>query len=279
MEKDESIHLKECKFFKELKDEMFLELTEYEQDYCWLLIRCLISRFQDLKKFQDEYWKLCSNLSGFPNERMEREIRKVMKVLKRFYQEYLLDSSSFIDKDIEKDIDEKWLIDLICKEECNSFGLYTFDYKGNQVAKESYGLALFLEAVYFNHSCIPNIGHVTRKFEDSNSISNDQQLQVEKRNGENVFYALRDITKGEELCISYISINDDLYKDSEARKKKLKEIFFFDCSCKLCLSSISEWKEEIEEIVCNQKDCKGWYIPPLLSKDDKWQCEACNSNK
>jgi len=75
------------------------------------------------------------------------------------------------------------------------------------------GIGLFLLANSTNHSCEPNVF--------SASSTNDNRVSM---------YALREIRKGEELCISYIDESDSF----EQRQKKLKEIYRFSCTCRKC---------------------------------------------
>ena len=70
---------------------------------------------------------------------------------------------------------------------------------------------LFIDSIYFNHSCSPNVEY---------HIINDKIY----------FYTARDIYKGEELYISYI----DQFKERSERKKELLKGYGFDCNCELC---------------------------------------------
>ena len=73
-------------------------------------------------------------------------------------------------------------------------------------------LCLFLRASRFNHSCIPN-------------------LQPIFRNSKLSLYASCDISKDEELCISYLP----LWQSPNTLKQILREKYCFECSCELCL--------------------------------------------
>jgi SET domain-containing protein len=70
---------------------------------------------------------------------------------------------------------------------------------------------LFIDSIYFNHSCSPNVEY---------DIINDKIY----------FYTDRDIYKGEELYISYI----DTFKERSERKKELLKGYGFECNCELC---------------------------------------------
>jgi SET domain len=71
---------------------------------------------------------------------------------------------------------------------------------------------LFPEASRINHACVPNCQHTW----------NDNI-------GEETIHAVRRISKGEEITISYANTGT-----FESRRRHLKKSFAFDCSCKLC---------------------------------------------
>ena len=81
----------------------------------------------------------------------------------------------------------------------------------NENAKVEEG-GLFIDSIYFNHSCSPNVEY---------DIINDKIY----------FYTDRDIYKGEELYISYI----DTFKERSERKKELLKGYGFECKCELCI--------------------------------------------
>ncbi|KAF9133582.1 hypothetical protein BGW39_009435 [Mortierella sp. 14UC] len=151
------------------------------------------------------------------------------------------------------------LLDLIMREECNSFGYYeypllpsnhttTTTLEGNN-SKQGYALCLHLrQHIYgFNHSCSPNLFHV----------AHNHQL---------LFYAGRDILPGEEINIAYLEFGP-YYRlpppagaptgagvegtaseegeegEGEGKKRReafetrtqfLKDYFYFDCGCPRC---------------------------------------------
>ena len=74
--------------------------------------------------------------------------------------------------------------------------------------------ALFIDSIYFNHSCSPNVLYY---------IINDKIY----------FYSIRDIYEGEELYITYIDIFKNPSERSE-RKKQLLKNYGFECNCELC---------------------------------------------
>ena len=78
----------------------------------------------------------------------------------------------------------------------------------------SRGQGIYAIGANFNHSCAPNI-------QVSYCDRNDETLVVT---------ALRDLEKGEEICISYIS-EDDCYTK---RQQYLQEHYLFQCLCAKC---------------------------------------------
>jgi len=75
------------------------------------------------------------------------------------------------------------------------------------------GSGLFRLGNSMNHSCCPNVVVAT--------CFKDHRIKV---------IALRTISKGEQLCFSYI----DETQPFCARQKELKEKYLFDCTCNKC---------------------------------------------
>ncbi|KAJ3377905.1 hypothetical protein HDU92_007886 [Lobulomyces angularis] len=261
----------------------------YTLDYQWLLIRTLIrylTNDEEKGNYLSSTFKdvnlMCSNCECFDSEKLlefrnialsiktfldaNTELKEKLKIHLMFYQ-FKKEESATIEKVFGKAYNEEanetdfkilsFLFILICKEECNSFGLYSFKLEGNKSPRQPFGLALFPLSVFFNHSCYPNVGYVTR----NKSI---------------IFYALMDINEGEMACISYVGIKDSLSK--QERKENLKKYFFFNCECKKCSN---EGGNMDEKITCHfDNACFGWMVPTKLVKDAKFNenefvCEAC----
>ncbi|PCH35097.1 hypothetical protein WOLCODRAFT_155769 [Wolfiporia cocos MD-104 SS10] len=81
--------------------------------------------------------------------------------------------------------------------------------------------AIFLKGSMFNSSCLPNV--------------NNYWVESE---GKITFRAIRDISSGEELYISYCSC----LADRETRQVELKNRFGFECNCTACSLSGEERK-------------------------------------
>ena len=145
-----------------------------------------------------------------------------------------------------------YLYSIISKEECNSFGLYTFLYDGHKEHRQGFGLALYPSAVYFNHGCDPNIGRYYAS------------------NGNMEFFAIKEIKEGQEALITYIDTDLAIAN----RKMTLKDHFHFDCTCTRCISEESNQQYNFDSklILCGEEECKGSF-KPLSSA--KWKCIAC----
>ncbi|KAJ2851502.1 hypothetical protein IWW36_000986 [Coemansia brasiliensis] len=116
------------------------------------------------------------------------------------------------------------------REMANSFGVYDPPTKltllsstnldssmlNSQCEQECVGFCIYPTAVYFNHSCCPNVAKV--------------------RSGrEMVFVATTPIMQDEEMFISYGCITDPVSE----RRKRLAENFFFTCDCSRCLVELT----------------------------------------
>lgn len=98
------------------------------------------------------------------------------------------------------------------REMSNSFGLWEgTGEQGVTDDQELLGWGIYPSAVYFNHSCEPNIIKLRR----------GRYLQ---------FVATRDIRPGEEACIAYGSVEDP----TPERRKRLLEHYHFWCTCTRC---------------------------------------------
>lgn len=113
---------------------------------------------------------------------------------------------------------------ILGREHGNVFGIWDTAPEG--VDSEMLGWGLYSLGSYFNHgeySFAASIPCLTTRLDCSPTLR-------KKRNGRVMeYYTLRDVDKGEELCISYVDNNEDVVK----RKAALRE-WFFDCICGKC---------------------------------------------
>jgi hypothetical protein len=102
------------------------------------------------------------------------------------------------------------IITLSSRDSHNSFGIRSLEDGGS----EFFGYGCWPAASYFNHSCGPNL--------------------EKKREGRTWYFrAGRDIQKGEELCITYLS-GEERSLSRGHRTLRLKKTWGFDCMCERC---------------------------------------------
>ena len=101
----------------------------------------------------------------------------------------------------------------------NIVRLFLDNAKKNPKENNFYALRLNLELV--NHSCSPNAAN-----------------EVEATDKDSELRAIRDICKGEEICICYIDNFKRFGSISRKRKTSMKKVFGFDCKCPVCLGKV-----------------------------------------
>ncbi|KII85522.1 hypothetical protein PLICRDRAFT_115915 [Plicaturopsis crispa FD-325 SS-3] len=97
---------------------------------------------------------------------------------------------------------------ILARDPGNSFGIWQLSASSDS---EMFGYGMYVSASYFNHGCTPNI----RKERVGRALQ---------------FYTARDVDAGDELCISYVDIEDNVW----ARRQKLHDKWYFDCTCDRC---------------------------------------------
>ncbi|ELR14357.1 MYND finger domain containing protein [Acanthamoeba castellanii str. Neff] len=106
-----------------------------------------------------------------------------------------------------------WLFTILMR---NTFGLWIVEEgeaEGVYTDRREDGVALFLHASYFNHSCTPNVDRCNRH--------GDKRV---------AFIACADIKKGEQLFIEYV----DTRAPVDERRQELAQRYGFLCSCPKC---------------------------------------------
>ncbi|KAI0551613.1 heterokaryon incompatibility protein-domain-containing protein [Xylaria curta] len=131
-------------------------------------------------------------------------------------------------------------------------GRYLGIFKTNSLPTEAVGDkgGIFLEACRINHAC-----------------DNNAQKNWNEKIKRHTVHALRDIDKGEEITITYLSP----LKNRTARQKALQERFGFTCLCRLCSLPPEQSQESdrrLEEIhrldgVIDQLGIEGLLVSPL----------------
>ncbi|KAG5645382.1 hypothetical protein DXG03_006335 [Asterophora parasitica] len=97
---------------------------------------------------------------------------------------------------------------ILARDTGNVFGIWDMSTKGDS---EMLGWSMYVSGSYFNHDCSPNV--------------------VKKRVQKSLcFITTRDVEIGEELCISYVDVEDRV----AVRRDELSRNWYFDCICKRC---------------------------------------------
>ncbi|KAF4765811.1 hypothetical protein N7455_004742 [Penicillium solitum] len=224
---DQARHNFECAWLKNQGENLRQNEGQYTFAMIWIVLRLLAGRYLELQtgskssklySWEDRFkrgWEsvdlLHSNREHWPQTQIQH--------WKRLAELYLT-------HDIQSDLTFDDMVDLICKEESNSFGLYPretgiFPIPDPPLDRGlDYGLGIYPRATIINHSCIPNITWKT----DSN--------------GRMVFTTSRKLAAGEECLICYFDLPK--YVDVKARRSLLQEYFLFPCACERCTQELAE---------------------------------------
>ncbi|KAL1677551.1 hypothetical protein EV122DRAFT_290982 [Schizophyllum commune] len=106
---------------------------------------------------------------------------------------------------------------ILARDHANAFGLFDMQEKGES---EMLGWAVYVAGSYFNHDCAPNVRKIRR----------GRALQ---------FVATRDVEVGEELCISYVDVQDT----KASRAAQFAQHWNFVCGCGRCRGEKAEGYE------------------------------------
>jgi len=119
------------------------------------------------------------------------------------------------------------------------------------------GQAIFPSFSFASHSCIPNC---------ASSVFPNKTLALQ---------AKKKIQTGEEFTISYISTLQGLLK----RKMKLREKWFFECSCPRC-SDPTELGSQISSLLCQVCNLTDSLVTSNDASDSQalWSCNKCAAN-
>ncbi|KAF9581697.1 hypothetical protein BGW38_001189 [Lunasporangiospora selenospora] len=263
---------------------------EFEQDYCRVLMRILSLRFREMVSKEElctvyagqqisstdqdlvfrpepfaSMMTLTENRESYPSEKLKGDMVDVAKILDA-YQGYLhlwyqqqqsQGQGSGAGASLSR-LSPDDLLGLVCREECNSFGLYAYPPGGDHKeyltsrrdistnAKVGYGLGLFRFASSFNHSCSPNLYHVAYGPQFLVYAARD----IEPKEELNIFYLEPGPTyRLDRLAGPHVTISDpsrlgpeqemDQRKAAlQSRRAYLEEIFHFSCTCTRC-----HWEE------------------------------------
>lgn len=161
------------------------------------------------------------------------------------------------------------IADILAKDWRNSFCL--MDPFSEDKGRSVRGHAVYLNASFFNHSCLPSACHFHYLDTTPHNGSTDLIIRV-----------MHDIPQGEEICISYLRVNIS-YSE---RQRILMNDYTFACSCKRCQIEANWSREEGNEIdhkggdtdpdflhaylkrfMCKRESCRG-FLAPLPPSDD-----------
>ena len=285
-------------------------------NYARLVMRILTQRFKDLTSEKSsqmsihEVWISVSHFNKFTNDK-KKEFEFVSKILSQYILIHLLSDHenlihSFLPESQEAEKVEinqfdQWLREinhtycsdtikliknllqkvfiLVCIEEVNALFHITFQLEGYTSSPQTYAMGIYPSAAFVNHSCSPNLARFPV-----------QQDHANLRIGDVVYFATRDIKKGEEICYSYLERDykiyqkehidpDELRQSQRKRQEKLEAEFFFRCDCIRCLNESNgkvdlSYMNLIKQMKCRESSCKGWFIPSI---HNQMICQACQS--
>ncbi|KAI4520273.1 SET domain-containing protein [Schizophyllum commune Loenen D] len=97
---------------------------------------------------------------------------------------------------------------ILARDHANAFGIFDMQEKGES---EMLGWAVYVAGSYFNHDCAPNVRKIRR----------GRALQ---------FVTMRDVALGEELCITYVDVQDT----KASRAAQFAQHWNFVCGCARC---------------------------------------------
>lgn len=216
------IMISKCKPLKRL-NKLPSELDENELMELKYAVGCLFDMYKEGKN--EENGEVDGQVDRF--ELLNREIFKQLQsdeLLKLSKYPYLLESYTRVYKflkltalePLQKYLSTDSFRDLIGKNLSNAFGIWS---EGSS-DREFFGYSVYPTASFFNHSCAPNL--------------------MRQRVGNALhFTTRRDLTEGEEICISYGNASDE---DLLTRQQELNE-WHFKCQCTKCVEDFEDIKE------------------------------------
>jgi len=115
---------------------------------------------------------------------------------------------------------------ILSRDQGNVFGLWDMSTEGDS---EMLGWAMYVPGSYFNHS---QLGLLFMSVTNNELTCLDCAPNVRKERIKRTmcFFTTRDVDAGEELCISYVDVQDDVV----VRRAELPQNWYFDCACKRC---------------------------------------------
>ncbi|KAJ5156123.1 hypothetical protein N7492_008926 [Penicillium capsulatum] len=238
---DRPRHEFECTWLKRFSGPIRAKRGEYDFGMLWVIVRLLATRQSELRHAPTiekipsaSRWKLgwdaINSLCGSSDTWSHDQVRSWTVLVKKYLQ------SSPV---LPHGLSTARILQLICQEEANSFGLYPretgiFPLPNPPIDRgEQFAAAVYPTAAIANHSCLPNVSLRCLSFSGSPAHPN-QMIHKPNDGGRMVFTASRHILPGEECCISYFDLTR--FVDVASRREHLRKSFRFVCQCERCIS-------------------------------------------
>ncbi|KAM6495040.1 hypothetical protein JOM56_009663 [Amanita muscaria] len=192
-------------------------LSEFELDTARFAISALVQFFWEGSAAAQPNRGLDQNgpvmtwtdMLGLQNNEVETALRKpeILATQLRVYGfvrsvvETALRTPAWVDK-------SDYVRAILGRDHGNVFGIWDMATEGDS---EMLGWGMYIQGSYFNHDCSPNVKkrRVGRALE---------------------FYAMRNIATGEELCTTYVDVDEP----ASQRCAELREQWYFNCVCVRC---------------------------------------------
>ncbi|RAQ54125.1 set and mynd domain containing protein [Aspergillus flavus] len=235
-------HEFECTWLKKYATSIRSNWGEYDFGMLWLIVRILASRHVEFRNTPssdktsgsktgsdskpssfETGWNAIRSFCGSQDSWTHSQVRHWTMLVKK----YLGNNQS-----LPHGLTSSEVLDLICQEEANSFGLYPRETGAFPLPElavdrgEQFAAGVYPTAALANHSCSPNIIHKP-----------DDQSRM-------VFVASKDIATGEECCISYFDLSKKV--ELKDRRDHLQGSFRFVCKCDRCVSEEPPEEESLE---------------------------------
>ncbi|KAL6628185.1 SET domain-containing protein [Neocallimastix sp. 'constans'] len=225
---------KECqkKAYKYHKSECLL-IKEHPElgNYAFKVMNQILLKIEDDEKAKKYFDELIDHYEEFQESND--------KLAKDFVKKLAIDIKKFT----EYEGSLECLMKMINKINCNAISIFN-DSLFN------YAMGLFLQASNINHDCNPNC--------------------TEYYKGDTIYIkAVKDLSKGEEITISYVPF----YDSCRNRQHNLKN-YYFTCQCSRCLKYKDQlYLDPTEGIKCTTKNCDCY-----ISHVEFNPCPKCHQN-
>ncbi|KAL2062258.1 hypothetical protein VTL71DRAFT_6524 [Oculimacula yallundae] len=188
-------HDLECMWLKQNATAIVREHGQYDLTMLWIIVRILISRSLESASTQEQQLQAsaaqgetrASHGLEFAHSYLEvdklRSNHDAIAPSKVEHYQVLVNNFLGPDSGFQAEVDMKYIVELICKEEMNAFCLYPKGTSAPGVTQgrgRAYALGLFTRATWMNHDCEPNVSptpYKSRPISVTISPSDDPQAQ------------------------------------------------------------------------------------------------------